>query len=156
MFEYPSKEHFYRNTLAAGERLLDSTACAALLSFLFWLCYESEAPAARLSLLFFRSLVLLSLPLSLSFNPFTLFQIPSPCLPPYSLIFNIRKNKKGFKSNLVFFSILLHFFSPPPPLPLSESHWLTAGGGLALQAPPEIPLRLLISHLIVSSSQGIS
>lgn len=85
--------------------------------------------------------VLLSLPLSLSFNPLTLFQIPSPCLPSYSLIFNIRKNKKGFKSNLVFFSILLHFFShPPPPLPLSESCWLTAGGGLALQAPPEIPL----------------
>lgn len=52
MFVYPSKEHFYRNTLAAGERLLDPSARAALLSFLFWLCYESEAPAARLALLY--------------------------------------------------------------------------------------------------------
>lgn len=70
MLEYPSKEHFYWNTLAAGERLLDSTACAALLSFLFWLCYESEAPAARLSLLFFLSL-------GHAFPPSFSFSIPS-------------------------------------------------------------------------------
>lgn len=40
--------------------------------------------------------------------------------------------------------------------PLSESCWIIAGKGLALRAPPEIPLRLLISYLIVSSIQGIS
>lgn len=106
-----------------------------MLSFLFWLCFESKAQAIRLT----SSKSILANPTS-----------PNPVSSILSLILSFQSCScyHIFTLELIFpsssgFSLSL----------LSKSCRLTVGGGRSRNIPLQPLLLLLISHLIVSSIQ---